>query len=78
MDAAMLVNGVLVEEGWCDHVVASALIERSHTNAGTEEGTENNDKSKNEEKDGTKSKGGDEDIQHKLHCFVYQQPPHGL
>ena len=40
VDAAMLVNGVLVDEDWCDHVVGSAMIERSNTKGGKNVGAE--------------------------------------
>ena len=75
----MLVNGVLVDEDWCDHVVGSALIERSTTNGGKNAGAEgNSDKSEDKEKEGTKSKDGDDNIKHRRICLVYQQAPHGL
>ena len=64
MDAAMLVNGVMVDEDWCDHVVGSALIERSNTNGAKNAGTEeNSDKSEDKEKEGTESKDGNDEHQ---------------
>ena len=54
----MLVNGVLVDEDWCDHVVGSALIEWSTMNGGKNIGIEgNSDKSKDNEKGGDEEQG---------------------